>query len=332
MYPEGMPPRSSQVHTESSQPAIVLLGEALVDVFPDRDVLGGAPFNVARNLAALGGRPVMVTRIGSDAFGEQIDAAFQRLMMDRRGLQRDPLRATGTVNVKLHGETHQFEIAPDKAWDHLELDAAVAAVQSSAPCLIYFGTLAQRGHTSRDALRACLAATGATRFLDLNLRDCPDNQSIAADSLALADIVKVNEEELDQCLKWFVDPGHVAVKWDGAKRDVAVAAMMRRFDLARLVVTRGSQGWACIETNEDGWREGRSPPVAVRDTVGAGDAFSSVLLLGEANRWPLAVSLKRASDFASAVCTLRGAVDESAHLYEATMAGWNAAREDHANI
>ncbi|HEY4080158.1 MAG TPA: hypothetical protein VGM81_05635 [Burkholderiaceae bacterium] len=37
-----------------SEPAsIAVLGEALIDVFPDAQVVGGAPFNVARNLAAL---------------------------------------------------------------------------------------------------------------------------------------------------------------------------------------------------------------------------------------------------------------------------------------
>jgi fructokinase len=105
---------------------------------------------------------------------------------------------------------------------------------------------------------------------------------------------------------------------------------MRRFDLGRLVVTRGSQGWTCVDAYQCGWLEGRSPSVDVRDTVGAGDAFSSVLLLGEVNQWPLETSLKRAADFASAVCTLRGAVDYDAHLYESTLAKWNAVRAGHA--
>lgn len=330
MIPEGMSGTAEHARSGGSQHAVVLLGEALVDVFPDRGVLGGAPFNVARNLAALGGRPVLVTRIGVDANGEQIDAEFKRFSMDRRGLQRDPLRATGTVIVKLLGDRHHFEIAPDKAWDHLDVDAVVNAVQSTAPRLIYFGTLAQRGRTSRDALRAGLAATGAARFLDLNLRDCPDNQSIAAESLALADIVKVNEEELDRLLEWFVHSGDVPAKRGDRHLHAAVDLLMRRFDIDRLVVTRGSQGWSCIDIHQCGCLEGQSPSVDVRDTVGAGDAFSSVLLLGEINQWPLETSLKRAADFASAVCTLRGAVDGDARIYEATLAKWNAANAGHA--
>jgi fructokinase len=49
---------------------LAVFGEALVDQFPDRVVMGGAPFNVARHLAGLGFSPLMITRIGADPAGE----------------------------------------------------------------------------------------------------------------------------------------------------------------------------------------------------------------------------------------------------------------------
>ncbi|MBC8056379.1 MAG: fructokinase, partial [Rhizobiales bacterium] len=263
---------------------VAVLGEALVDRFPDADVIGGAPFNVARNLALLGAAPLMITRIGTDALGHAIAADFARFGLDARGLQHDPAHATGTVAVHLHGTQHTFEIGADSAWDHLDAAQAVQAVRAHAPEVIYFGTLAQRGAVSRDAIRAALAASDALPFLDLNLRDGPDNRMLAEESLALAEHVKVNDDELDRLIGWFVHPGRPALRWGEPALRAAIETLFERFSLKRLTITRGGDGWACLD-GKQGWLEGAVAPVAVRDTVGAGDAFASVLLLGALRAW-----------------------------------------------
>lgn len=301
---------------------VAVLGEALIDRFPDRDVIGGAPFNVARNLALLGASPLMITRIGTDALGDTIAADFARYGMDARGLQRDARRATGTVTVHMQGAQHRFEIGADSAWDHLDLAAAVEAVRASAPALAYFGTLAQRGAVSRTAIRAALDASAALPFLDLNLRDGPDNRALAEESLARARLVKVNDDELEQLVAWFVAPGQPALGWDEPALRTAVEALVARFALQRLTITRGAHGWACFDAAGAGWLEGRAPAVKVRDTVGAGDAFASVLVLGELHRWPLLTTLQRAGEYASAVCGIAGAVDPASGIYAAARAAW----------
>lgn len=308
--------------TSAALPPIGLLGEALIDVFPDREVIGGAPFNVARNLAALGAAPRMVTRVGRDRRGDAIATEFERFGLDAGGLQRDPLHATGTVTVHMSGTHHRFEIHDDQAWDHLDARQAAQCLAEVRPAIVYFGTLAQRSPISRTAIREALAATDAVRFLDLNLRDGPDNRALAEASLTLADLVKVNDEELVQLLQWFGAPGAHAAAWDGAAWHVATGALMARFNVRRLVITRGAQGWTCLDAAA-GALTGASPPVVVRDTVGAGDAFASVLLLGEASGWPLAVTLERAAGFAAQVCTLQGAAQAGDPLYARSRASWS---------
>jgi fructokinase len=293
---------------------VAVLGEALIDRFPDADVIGGAPFNVARNLALLGAAPVMITRIGTDALGDTIVADFARFGMDPRGLQRDPARATGTVAVHMRGTQHRFEIGADSAWDHLDAAEAVRVVRESAPAVAYFGTLAQRGAVSRDAISAALGASDALPFLDLNLRDGPDNQALAEDSLHRAQLVKVNDDELAQLVAWFVTPGRQALR-------AGVEALLQRFDLQRLTITRGAEGWACLDAQQ-GWLEGAATPTTVRDTVGAGDAFAAVLLLGELGGWSLRTTLQRASAHASAVCGIGGAVDAASSIYAHARAAW----------
>ena len=164
------------------------------------------------------------------------------------------------------------------------------------------------------------------RFLDLNLRDGPDNRALSAESLALADDVKVNDEELDRLIDWFVRPGEPVLAWGETLQRQAIDSLMARFRLRRLVITRGPAGWACrdVEAADGGWLEGAAPPVVLRDTVGAGDAFASVFLLGELRGWPLATTLARAAGFASGVCGIDGAVDADSPIYSQALAGWSA--------
>jgi fructokinase len=294
---------------------IVVLGEALIDVFPDREVVGGAPFNVARNLAALGATPLFVSRIGAGPAGEGILAQMRRLGMAVHGVQRDRVHLTGRVRVSLRDGQPSFDIQPDGAWDWLDLESAAASVRAARPALACFGTLAQRSQRAREAIRASLAATPALRLLDLNLRGIDDEQRIAAESLEYADVLKLNEHELRQLVQWF-EPGQ-------REASAAAFALAARFGLQRVVVTRGERGWACFEAHGRQVLEGPSPHVTVVDTVGAGDAFTAVLLLGELRGWRLPTTLLRAAEFAAAVCRLHGAFDEASPIYAAALSRWS---------
>ena len=309
--------------------AVVVIGEALVDRFPDGDVIGGAPFNVARNLARLGAAPLMITRIGRDALGAAIEADFARFGLDTAGLQIDALYPTGSVAVRMDGTRHSFEIGADAAWDHLDRQRTLAAVRAARPALVYVGTLAQRAEASRTAIRAALDASSAPIFLDLNLRDGPDNRALAEASLALAAQLKVNDDELDRLTGWFSADGptvsSAVTAWNTRVHRAAIEALAARFGLARVTVTRGAAGWAAFDAASGRWLEGPAAATTLRDTVGAGDAFASVLLLGELRGWSLATTLERASAHASAVCGIQGAVDPSGALYRKTLALWDSA-------
>ena len=137
---------------------IVVFGEALVDDFITEQVVGGAPFNVARNLAAFGMAPLMITRIGSDRAGALISAEFERFGLSRAALQVDALEATGRVVVERANCEHRFIILPDQAYDHI---AAVDGAMTQGASTIYFGTLAQRSPGARTALQQLLHTSSA---------------------------------------------------------------------------------------------------------------------------------------------------------------------------
>jgi len=318
---------------------VLVVGEALVDCFPDRQVIGGAPFNVARNLAAFGVAPLMLTRIGRDAIGDALAAEFDRHAMSRAALQVDAALPSGQVRVHMAADgSHRFEIPAGQAWDALDAAAAVAAVHAARPRLACFGTLAQRTPAAAAAVQAAVraaAGAGARCVLDLNLRDGHDNRALAEASLPLADVLKVNDDELLQLLQWFVPGGPAASLADSLAAspaaatgtpafDAAVQALMGRFHIGRLVLTLGAAGHAVYDHPAGLVLRGPAAATVLQDTVGAGDAFLSVVLLGELRGWPLAATLQGASAFAAAVCGMAGAVSTDPAFYSGRLKAWAA--------
>ncbi len=279
---------------------VAVLGEALVDEFHDGPVAGGAPFNVARSLAALGAPALFISRIAADDDnGRLVLDSARRYDLDSAGIQRDLQRATGRVSVHEGATGHRFEIHGDAAWDHIDADAAHPHLAEAAPTWMYFGSLAQRQPASRAALRALLKPFAGTRFLDLNLRAGSETRLLAAESLMLADWVKVNDEELAQLAGWF----------DAAAPDDAgrASALMARFSLQRLVLTCGASGWRFYAPGGALLAQGAGviQPRMV-DTVGAGDAFTALLLAGLALDRDLSGTLALANRYASFICGVRG--------------------------
>ncbi len=295
--------------------AVAVLGEALVDALPDgRRVPGGAPFNVARWLAGFGVRTLLVSRWAAhDAAGRLLQAEVRRFGLDERGVQHDAGHPTGLVRVVAQAQGHGFEIAADSAWDHLDAAPALPVLQAFAPGVVVFGTLALRSAAARASITTLVNATPALRLADLNLRPVDGLRELAAHALALADWVKVNDEELQCLLQWFVssDAPAPTLAPGGPAHDGALAVLMQRFGLQRLIVTCGAQGWYAVDATGRTDARGPAEPVAqVRDTVGAGDAFAAATLAACVRGQPLPQALHAAARLAAAVCTWPGALPQ----------------------
>lgn len=294
---------------------VVLFGEVLVDIFPDRAVLGGAPFNVARHLKAFVQNPVLVTRLGNDALRDKVLGVMSQNRMETLGVQCDQNYPTGEVQVHIEEGVNSFDILPMQAYDFIHPGVVRMTTLSVHPDLVYFGTLVQRHETSRRALKALLRSTKAVKFLDINLRAPWYDEKTLRQSMQYADIVKLNSEELGVLAEIFALPGC-------NPQDHALA-LMNQFNFEQAVITCGEEGaW---QINRDGKKieAGVKSPVAnLVDTVGAGDGFAAVFILGSLRRWPVAMTLARANAFAAAICGIRGAVPDHADFYEPFIAEW----------
>ena len=304
-------------HDAATEPWVVLFGEVLADVFPDRCIPGGAPFNVASHLAAFGVPVWLASRLGRDALGDELRDTLARRNVGDALLQLDETHGSGRVDVIATAAGHRFEIPADQAFDHIDGDRLLGALNRlpRRPAMLYFGTLAQRNPVSRKALVGLLAASTARRFVDLNLRPPWVDDGVIAASLAAADSVKLGEEEL-------LDVGRRLrlVTQDGDS--VALGQRLQaQFGIAQLIVTRGSHGAWCLAGGEL-CRVPAAVTVAGGDAVGAGDAYSAVCMLGCLRDWALLVTLQRAAAFAAAICGIKGAAPAEPGFYERFGKDW----------
>ena len=288
-------------------PTINIFGEVLFDHFPDGSrVLGGAPFNVAWHLQAFGLSPHFISRVGNDTDGQEIRRLMAVWGMDCSGLQLDDNHMTGSVQVQLvEGEPH-YDIVADSAYDFI----AAESLADQAGDILYHGSLALRNPVSRAALAQLKTGHPGKIFVDVNLRPPWWEQGLLGALLQDADWVKLNQDELAQ-----LHPGQ-------GDMEATMRSFVDTFALETLVVTCGAEG--AVAMGKD-WQPVKVKPEAnlkVVDTVGAGDAFASVLLLGVSKSWPLALTLERAQGFAGAVVGQRGATADDASFYAPFIRQW----------
>ena len=280
-----------------------IFGEVLFDHFPDGTrVLGGAPFNVAWHLQAFGQRPRFISRVGRDPEGEAVREAMRTWGMDTKGLQIDPRHPTGWVSVLFDNGDPSYDIVHPCAYDAIE-----ELPQDRVGCgLLYHGTLALRDAISRQSAEALRAGGPEAVFVDVNLRPPWWHRDRVLSMVRRANWVKLNCDELELL----------------SHSERGAEGFLDDHDLQGLVVTRGSDGAELLTA--DGARHTVRPRdhVDVVDTVGAGDAFASVIILGLAEAWPLDTTLQRAQAFASALVGQRGATVTDANFYRPFVDAW----------
>ena len=287
----------------------VIFGEVLFDCFPDgNSVLGGAPFNVAWHLQAFGLSPLMISSIGDDELGRKVSSAMQAWNMSTAGMQLDSEHPTGSVDIAFVDDEPQYTIVEQRAYDHIH---AASLPRLPDNPLLYHGSLALRHRVSREALSALKSEHRGTVFMDVNLRDPWWDKPFLLELCSDADWVKLNQDELA-----LLGSGRGDV-------DSQAGDFLRDHGLQGLVVTLGEKGALAVTAQGERQDVAPSRTLAVVDTVGAGDAFTSVLILGIIRAWPLQATLERAQAFASQIVGRQGATVQDQDFYRPISAEWN---------
>ena len=280
---------------------IIGIGEVLWDLLPGGRQLGGAPGNFASHARSLGAQVVLVSRVGADALGREAVERLSELGIPSAAIEVDGSRPTGTVGVELSADGQpRFEIHRGVAWDAIEGNAAARAAVAGAD-VVCFGTLAQRSPASRRAIRALVAASPARalRILDVNLRQDYYSEEILRESLALANVLKLNDAELPRLAELFSLAGDERTQ---------LRALALRHGLRLIAYTRGSRGSLLYADGR--WSEHPGISAHVVDTIGAGDSFTAAMAVGFLAGWALDRINAQANRVAAYVCSCAGATPD----------------------
>ena len=299
---------------------VIGVGEVLWDLLPSGPQLGGAPANFAYHARQLGAQARVISRVGNDDWGRRILQHFDEMGLGGDTIQVDERHPTGTARVTL-GENGvpQFILDRSVAWDFIAVTEAArkAVAEADAVC---FGSLAQRSESSAGAIRQLVssAPAGAIKIFDINLRQNFFTLPLIVQSLEMAGVLKLNEEELAALARMF----HLT----GADRR-KIEELARRFTLRAVALTRGGNG--SLLWHSGNWSELPGEPVKVVDTVGAGDAFSAGLTMGWLHGLSLEKAHQLAATLASFVCSQPGAMPKLPEAFRRALAETPASKARH---
>lgn len=255
---------------------IVCCGEALIDMLPRESAagescfapyVGGAVFNTAIALGRLEIPVGFFTGISTDFFGAMLIDTLKASRVDLRYLKRSDLPTTLAFVRLVDGHASYLFYDENTAGRMLELsdlpaiDDAVEAMHFSCislipePCGSTYEALMRREHDRR------------VMMFDPNIRsnfirDKPSHLARMKRMLAMADIVKLSDEDLD----WFGETGTTE----------EIAARWLKLGPKLIVVTRGGRGAVAFSARHRVSVD--AVKVQVVDTVGAGDTVNAGIL------------------------------------------------------
>ena len=284
---------------------ILSLGEVLWDLFPGGDRFGGAPGNFACHAAIQGADVTMLSAVGDDQHGRDGIEILSAYGIDVSLMQIIAETPTGTVGVEVDDAGKPtFMIHQGSAWDNLTWNDAIASRIATVDA-IYFGTLGQRDPVSRATIRQAVetaALAGISRVLDINLRAPFFDAEMIRNSVQLASILKLSDDELvEVCSACSIS------KTD--QPEGYLRGLLKFGNLDIVVLTCGKDG-AVLVTN-DGAISHNGITTNVIDTVGAGDAFTAAFLVGELRGDPHDQNLRKSCEVAAATCAHSGALPET---------------------
>lgn len=299
----------------------LIVGEVLFDCFPSRDVLGGAPLNVAWNLRGLGLDPLLITAVGDDDSGQTAIRAISDWGLDQAGIQIDKSHATGRVDIKLDSGEPTYQFWDDVAFDHIAMPGE--SILDGDYGLLYHGSLAMRSPASMKTILDIRKRVKCPVFVDINIRQPFFDEAWIEPLLRDADHLKLNADELRLIVNT-VQPSDRSSSAESVHKDDPSAwpdlcekaqSLQNVFGVKTVWITYGERGAGCLRSDGLFFHSDAPAVPKMADTVGAGDAFAAVTIKAILAEISPSESLRHATAFAARVCGLHGATTVDRDFY-----------------
>lgn len=208
---------------------------------------------------------------------------------------------TGQANISFGTNKNCFEILDNQAYDLINVNIK----DLNEDFILYIGSLSLRRQHNLNEINKILSNTGCSVFCDINLRTPWYDKTIVEFCLHAARWLKLNTYELDVISEMF------DIK--SASPDRA-SILLNMFNIEKIFLTNGGSGTFCYTS--DGFIWTPSPPSGhFVNSIGTGDAFSSVCIAGLVQNKDPEYILTKATEFGSKICTIEGAVSFSEDFY-----------------
>jgi len=245
---------------------------------------GGKGANQAVAAARAGGSVAYVARIGSDMFGDQALAGWQKEGIDCAHVTHDPKAPSGVALIFVSKNGENSIAVAGGANNKL----SPALVKKAAPLIRSAATVLMQLETPLESIEAAakIAAKAGVRVI---LNPAPA-QKLPADLLRLIDVLTPNETEAELL---------TGIRIRSEKDAIKAAAALQKAGAKNVIITLGSKGALVAAA-------GATPQlvpafqVTPVDTTAAGDTFNGALAvaLGEGR------DLSGAARFASAAAAI----------------------------
>ncbi len=247
--------------------SLVCFGELLWDILPTANVAGGAPFNIVNRANALGVASAVISSVGDDPLGKALLSLVEEKGNASSFIQTHPILQTSVVNITVspYGEP-KYDIVKPVAWDDIVVNDINLQLVSDCDVFVY-SSLGIRSAASREAMFE-LEKRARLSVCDINLRDGHYERSTIERMLEVADILRMNEDELSMLSQW------MGIESASVERKMELIQEAYRYDT--IIVTLGSKG--ALSLRDGQLIQQAVFKVNVRDTVGSGDAFLAAYL------------------------------------------------------
>lgn len=281
---------------------IIAFGEVLMDCLPDKNVIGGAPFNVAIHLKRFGNQVIFISQIAKDDFGKEIFDFAKSENIDK-GISFDKKHPTGYVSVEFIEKEPHYTIETDKSWQFIDY----VILDNPADVFIY-GSLALYFEKNRTTFLQYKTENPTAIFVcDMNLRGDFYSENTINFCLSNATILKVNDDE------WMYLKEIYKQSTDNQLLDY----LKNTFSLIKIIRTQSKKG-ALVYWDYKIIQESTTmvSDDLFKDAIGAGDGFLACFLNSYFKEKDVQNALKNALIFAGKICQFSGAIPKDKSIYQ----------------
>lgn len=281
---------------------ILAYGMILFDSIDNKYHIGGPSLNVATHIVRHGFNPTFISAIGDDELGDMALEFIENEGISQRYIYKNGHPTGRSIVAVNENGAPSFDIKREVAYEYIDLsDEIIKELSVRDYDLIYFGTVEQQGEVSLNTLKRLLKNINYKKaYYDINLRKGHYTRKLVEELLSFADILKLNDEEvilINELFEFNLDSEKQIVK-----------RLFEAFNFDIIIITRGGNG-ASAYTQENKYNV-NGIEVEVKDTIGAGDAFSAAFITEYVKSGDIKNALEKGNGLGAYVASCVGAVPD----------------------